>query len=50
MEISSKAKELNKIMIDTKLSVEEKQGFVDTLSEIEMRQIFKEMMSVWCSE
>jgi predicted transcriptional regulator len=42
-----KAKELNKVMSDCNLSIKERQDFVDTLSEEEMRGIFKDLMTVW---
>jgi hypothetical protein len=45
-----KAKKLNEVMTDSSLTIAEKQSFVDTLSESEMRGIFKEMMTVWDSK
>jgi hypothetical protein len=49
MNIIEKANEVNGVMKDINLTLQQKIYYIDTLSEQELRGIFKEMMSYWAS-
>ena len=49
-EVIEKAKELNEISTDINLTLKEKQDYVDTLTELEMRNILKAIMTVYVSK
>lgn len=50
MNAVEKAKKLNEVAKDFNLTLKEKQDYVDTLSEQDMRSILKEVMGVWVSK
>lgn len=50
MEYIEKAKKMNEIAQNHELTLSEKQRYVDTLTEEEMRLIFKDMMGSYYSK
>lgn len=50
METMDKIEEINGVMANPKMTLEEKYDYVDTLTEEEMRNMFKSIMTAWASK